>query len=165
MSREHFDFEKGISEIVGVFTDPIIVYPGGWMHDIIPDWLKEAITLERLIMNMKALHGEEMTGTDAEALAYMMPVVMEFPLDHDWTQIYLYLGAKEMKFHKKAEVPDDINVESLSNEQTRDLDRLKAWIYQKRVAHRLERDRTERRQKREEEAAERKAVQPALFDF
>ena len=29
--------EKGISDIVGVFTDPIIVCPGGWMNDIIPD--------------------------------------------------------------------------------------------------------------------------------
>ena len=159
------EFEQGISDIVGVFTDPIIVYPGGWMHDIIPDWLKGAITLERLMMNMRALKGEEMTGTDAEALAYMMPAVMEFPMDHDWAQIYLYLGAKEMKFHKKVEVPDDINVESLSDQQLRDLDRLKAWIYQKRIAARKDKERAERKQKKEKEAAERKALQPALFDF
>ena len=60
--------EKGISEIVGVFTDPILVMPGGW-GDTLPEWLKQAITLERLAMNMKALKGEEMTGTDAEACA------------------------------------------------------------------------------------------------
>ena len=62
--------EKGISDIVGVFTDPILVFPGGW-GDTLPDWLKEAITLERLVMNMRALKGEEMTGTDAEACAYL----------------------------------------------------------------------------------------------
>ena len=39
--------EKGIPEIVGVFTDPIIVFPGGW-GDTLPEWLKNAITLERL---------------------------------------------------------------------------------------------------------------------
>ncbi|GAJ18593.1 unnamed protein product, partial [marine sediment metagenome] len=37
-----------------------------------PEWLKTAITLERLVMNMKALKGELPTGTDAEACAYMM---------------------------------------------------------------------------------------------
>jgi len=62
--------EKGISEIVGVFTDPILVFPGGW-GDTLPEWLKSAITLERLEMNTRALKGEEMTGTDAEACAYL----------------------------------------------------------------------------------------------
>ena len=37
-------FEKGISDLVGVFTDPVIVFPGGW-GDSLPDWLKNAITL------------------------------------------------------------------------------------------------------------------------
>jgi len=47
----------------------------------------------------------------------------------------------------------------------RDLNRLKEWLYRKRTQIRLDRDRVERRQKREEEAARRKAEQPALFDF
>ena len=165
MNRQEFDFEKGISDLVGVFTDPIIAYPSAWMHEIIPDWLKGAITLERLTMNMRALKGEEMTGTDAEALAYIMPASMEFPLDHDWMQIYLYLATKVMKFHRQVEVPDDTKVESLSKDQMADLDRLKSWIYKKRIAARLEKERAERRQKKEEEAAKRKALQPALFDF
>ena len=163
--EDQFDFEKGISDIVGVFTDPIIVFPGGWMHDIIPDWLEGAITLERLTMNMRALKGEKMTGTDAEALAYIMPASMEFPLDHDWTQIYLYLAAKVTKFHRQVEVPDDIKVEALNKDQMTDLERLKDWIYKKRIDVRLERDRIERRQQREKAAAEKKALQPALFDF
>ena len=54
--------EKGISDIVGALSDPIIAFPGGW-GDTIPKWLKNAITLERLVMNMKALRGEEPTGT------------------------------------------------------------------------------------------------------
>jgi len=89
-----------------------------------------------------------MTGTDAEALAYMMPASMEFPLDHDWTQIYLYLATTVMKRHKQAEVPDDIKVESLDADQVRELDRPKDWIYKNRTQVRLDRDRAERRKKK-----------------
>ena len=154
--------EKGISDIVGVFTDPIIVYPSGW-EDTMPDWIKSRITLDRLLMNMKALKGEEMTGTDSEALAYMYPASLAFPLDHDWTQIYLYLASKVCPLEGK-EVPEDIKVDELNRNQMDDLNRLKAWIYQKRITVRLDRDRAERRQKKEEEAARKKQEQP-VFDF
>ncbi len=156
--------EKGISDIVGVFTDPILVFPGGW-GDSLPEWIKPAITMERLAMNMKALKGEEMTGTDAEACAYLYTASLTQPMGHDWTQIYLYIASTVFARHKQAEVPDDIKVESLNDEQMRDLNRLKAWIYDRRIKVRLERDRAERREKKEEEAAERKALQPALFEF
>ena len=36
-----------IDDLVGTLTDPIIVYPGGW-GDSLPEWLKNAIILERL---------------------------------------------------------------------------------------------------------------------
>ena len=156
--------EKGISDIVGVFTDPIIVFPGGWGEDL-PDWLKNAITLERLAMNMKALKGEEMTGTDAEACAYLFTAALTNPMDHDWGQIYLYIATQTYRRWGKNEMPTDIAVDSLNDEQMRDLNRLKEWLYTKRIAIRLERDRAERRQKKEEEAAKRKAEQPALFQF
>jgi len=156
--------EKGISDIVGVFSDPILVFPGGW-GDTLPDWIKNAITLERLAMNMRALKGEEMTGTDAEACAYLYTACLTAMPDHDWTKIYLYVAGKVCRQHKQTEVPEDILVESLDAEQMRDLARLKAWIYKRRTDIRLDRDRAERRQKREEIAVQRKAEQPALFDF
>jgi len=156
--------EKGISEIVGVFCDPIIVFPGGW-GDTLPDWLKTSITLERLVMNMRLIKGELPTGTDAEACAYLYTASLTTPMDHDWTQIYLYIAGKTYTREKKAEMPEDIRVESLNDEQMRDLNRLKAWLYQKRTTVRLERERAERRQKKEEEAARREVAQPALFDF
>ena len=116
--------EKGISDIVGALTDPIIVFPGGW-GDTLPEWLKNAITVERLAMNMKALKGEEMTGTDTEACAYLYTTSLTAPLDHDWTQIYLYIANKVYKAHRQGEVPEDIRVESLSKDQEVDLQRLK----------------------------------------
>jgi len=155
--------EKGISDIVGALADPIIVWPGGW-GDTLPEWMKTAITMERLVMNMGALNGEEPTGTDTEACAYLYTAGLSFPLSHDWSQIYLYIAGVAMRW-KKAELPEDITVASLEKHQMADLDRLKQWIYRQRTGARLESDRAERRQQKEEEAVKIKAVQPAPFDF
>ena len=160
--------DKGISDIVGVFFDPIIVFPGGW-GDTLPEWLKHAITMERLVMNMRALNGEQMTGTDAEACAYLYTASLTQPMDHDWGQIYLYIAGKVYKGWRSkdsgVEFPEDIRVESLTKEQENDLNRLKEWIYRTRTRARQEKDRAERRQQKEEEAAKKKAEQPALFTF
>lgn len=59
----------------------------------------------------------------------------------------------------------DIVVDSISDSQIAELNRLKEWLYRKRTEARLVRERSERRQEREEEAAKRKAERPALFEF
>jgi len=156
--------EKGISDIVGVFTDPILVFPGGW-GDTLPEWLKNAITLERLEMNMRTLKGEEMTGTDAEACAYLYTAGLTAPMDHDWSQIYLYIAGETYSRHNGNQVPDDIQVESLNDYQLRELNRLKVWLYHKRTQVRQDKDRAERRQEKEEAKAQREEEQPALFKF
>ena len=156
--------EKGISDIVGCLTDPIIVFPGGW-GDTIPEWLKTAITLERMMGNMKALKGEEPAGTDAEACAYLMTVSLTQPIDSDWTQIYLYVATQTYKRWEKGEMPADIAVDSISEYQMGELNRLKAWLYRQRIKYRKEKDRTERREKRAEAEAQREEEQPALFQF
>jgi len=156
--------EQGISDIVGCLTDPIVVFPGGW-GDTMPDWLKTAITLERMIGDMKTLKGEEPIGTDAEACAYLMTVSLTQPMDSDWTQIYLYVTSQTYKRWEKGEMPADIAVNSISNYQMGELNRLKAWIYRQRIKNRMEKDRAERREEREEAEAQREAEQPALFMF
>jgi len=156
--------KKGISDIVGALTDPIIVFPGGW-GDTIPEWLKTAITLERMMGNAKVLKGEEPTGTDAEACAYLMTVSLTQPMDSDWTQIYLYIAGRSYKRWNKGEMPADIAVDSISDYQIGELNRLKAWLYRQRIKARMEKDRTERRQKREEVKSQQETEQPALFEF
>jgi hypothetical protein len=156
--------DKGISDLVGVFTDPILVFPGGW-GDTLPEWLKGAITMERMIENMKVLKGEEMTGTDAEACAYLMTVSLTQPMESDWTQIYLYIASRTYKRWGKGEMPADIAVESISDYQMGELNRLKSWLYHRRVKARQEKDRAERRQEKKEAKAKRKEEQPALFTF
>lgn len=156
--------EKGISDIVGCLTDPIIVFPGGW-GDTLPEWLKTAITLERIIGNMKELKGEEPTGTNAEACAYLMTVSLTQPMDNDWTQIYLYVASQTYKRWGKAEMPADIAIESISDYQMQELNRLKSWLYRQRVKARREKDRAERRDRKEEAKAQQEQEQPALFKF
>jgi hypothetical protein len=156
--------EQGISDLVGCLTDPIIVFPGGW-GDTIPEWLKTAITLERLEMNIRAIRGEEIVGTDAEACTYLMTVSLAQPIDSDWTQIYLYIATKTCRRWGKAEMPSDIVVDSITDYQISELNRLKEWLYLKRTQVRLEREKAERRQKKEEEATRGKTEQPALFEF
>ena len=153
-----------ISDLVGTFTDPIIVFPGGW-GDTLPDWLKTAITLERMMRDMKALKGEEPTGTDAEACAYLYTTGLTAPMDHDWSQIYLYVATITYRRWNKGEMPADIAVDSISDYQMGKLNRLKSWLYHQRAKARQEKGKADKRQEREETEAQREAEQPALFEF
>jgi len=156
--------EKDISDIVGCLTDPIIVFPGGW-GDTIPEWLKTAITMERMIENMKVLKGEESIGTDAEACAYLMTLSLTQPMDSDWTEIYLYVASQTYKRWEKGEMPADVAVESISDYQMGELNRLKAWLHRQRIKARMERDRAQRRQEKEKVEAANKTERPVLFEF
>jgi len=153
-----------IGELVGTLTDPIIVYPGGW-GDNLPQWLKNAIVLERLVENMKETKGEQPTGTDAEACAYLNTASLTAPMDGDWSQVYLYVAGMTYRRWQKGDLPDDIRIDSLTAQQTDDLKRLKEWLYRQRTTARQESERTERHQQKKEEVAKRKEEQPALFEF
>ena len=81
----------------------------------------------------------------------------------NWSQIYLYVAGKTYKRWHKGELPEDIRVDSLSDQQAADLKRLKEWLYERRSAARQDAERTEKRQHKEDEIAKRKEEQPALF--
>jgi len=153
---------------VGVFCDPIIVMPGGW-GDTLPDWLKEAITLERLIGNMEALKTGFMTATNAEACAYLMTASLTAPPSHDWAQIYLYVATKVYEGHRTKDsgvtMPADIRVAELTDYQQDHLARLKTWIYDQRVKHRKGLEHDERKERKVREKAEAPAVLQTSFDL
>jgi len=157
--------DRWISDLVGTFFDPIIVMPGGW-GDTLPEWIKGQITLERLVENMKSTKGEQPTGTDAEATAYLYTASLNAPLSEQWTRIYIYVASTTMaKFNKEAELPQGIKVESLSDYDMQELNRLKEWLYRQRTRARQESEKEERRLRKEEIVANIKEAQPALFDF
>ncbi|MBI4303016.1 MAG: hypothetical protein HY665_01560 [Chloroflexi bacterium] len=158
------NIDSMIGDLVGTLTDPIIVYPGGWGDDL-PEWLKNAIVMERLIDNMKETKGGQPTGTDAEACAYLNTASLTAPMDGDWSQIYLYVAGKTYLRWQKGQLPGDIRVDSLTAQQMADLNRLKEWLYQRRTTARQEAERGERRQQKDQEVAKRKVEQPALFEF
>ncbi len=110
-----------------------------------------------------------MTGTDAEACAYLFTVCLTQPVDHDWTQIYTYIVGKVYERHRTkdsgATMPDDLRVDSLNDYQMNELRRLKDWIYERRVRARQEKRRAERRERREEELSTKQEEQPALFQL
>jgi len=120
-------------------------------------------------MNMKAHTGEEMTGTNAEACAYLFTASLTQPIGGDWTDIYLYVANQVYSRYRSkesgAQMPADILIESLQDHQEQDLRRLKDWLYQKRVQARQDKDRGQRRQVREEEESRKKEERPRLFDF
>lgn len=114
---------------------------------------------------MREIEGEEATGTDAEACAYLYTAALTQPMDHDWSQIYLYIATRVYGRWGKSEMPEDIKVESLRDDQKTDLSRLKKWLYQQRTRARIERDRAERRQRADATKAELEVMQPSMFDF
>ena len=63
------------------------------------------------------------------------------------------------------QVPEDIRIESLNDYQMSELNRFKGWLYRQRTRARQESERAERRPAKEEAEAQRKAEQPALFQF
>ena len=127
---------KQIEGLVGALTDPIIVFDPGWA-DVLPDWLKAEITLQRLAQQMK---GEEGIATDAEALAYVSNASLAVPLDSDWVEIYQYLFTSVMK----DKVPEEMSRESLDNRRMRLLRELKQWLWRQKVKAREEKARGER---------------------
>ncbi len=94
-----------------------------------------------------------------------MPVTLTQPVDSDWTQIYLYIATQTYRKWGKGEMPSDIAVDSLNDYQMAEVRRFKDWLYQKRTQVRLDRERMGRGQRKEEEAARRKAEKPVLFEF
>jgi len=166
LDKDTRELDKGIREIVGVFTDPIIVMPGGW-GDSLPEWIRGAITLERLISNVESLKTGIMTATDAEACAYLFTASLTAPMGHDWSQVYFYVAGKVYERHRTKDsgvtMPADIKVTELTRNQQDDLAHLKAWIYDRRVKHRKEKLGQERKaEKEEKERQAPKVVQHAF---
>ena len=145
-----FSLDKGIDNLVGALFDPT--------RDMIPEWLRNQITLDRMIELMVAnKEGRDPLGTNSEALAYLIPASMEAPMGHDWTQIYLHLATIVMDREKSKVVPDDIRVDKLDDMQQEDLRRLKRWLYETKLKHRAGR-RKEIREDLKAEKEEKKAT-------
>jgi len=153
-----------MEEMIGAICDPIIVYPGGWA-DAVPDDLKQAITMDRMFMLMKANKAnEDPTATDSECCAYFTTASFEAPMTHEWTQIYCYCATQYLQFYQR-EIPDDVRVNELTRDEERQLNEFKRWLYQAKVKHRARRRRESKAEEKEQKAAAIEEECPQLVLF
>jgi hypothetical protein len=152
-----------IEDLVGALCDPIIVYNSEWKESL-PDRIKNQITLERLVMNMKVMHEGGVPVGDTEAMAYIFPRTMDAPITEQWMRIYSFCFNQAMTF-MKVEIPEDLKSGPLSEYDLYQLNHLKHWIYQQRVKYRKEKQRGERREAKGEAEAKELTTVPAQPSF
>ena len=138
--KGNFDLDKSIRGLVGALADPIIVMKG-FESEPIPDWLRTRIKLERILEENSA----HPTGTDAEACVWLMTASLAYPITHDAAYIYGYLMDKEMKTQGNNNLGIvSALVRPLTEDQKRQLERLKADIYRDRKKGQAELDKRKR---------------------
>lgn len=111
----------------------LVVGDPAWA-DAIPDWLREKVIAEQEIEALAFLLGKDLRGglaTETEAAAALMTLSFSAPLDHDATEIYLYLCTRLME-ERGREVPPDIAVRALSEYQQHILTDIRGKIYRRR---------------------------------
>ena len=106
-------------------TRPIVLHPQ-WME--IPEILKKEIERQRAL---QVQNNEEGEATDAEALAYLYSASLAAPLRSEYVRIYLYLFRRTMRRLGIEPPPDLCDVESLSEDEERELKELKRWLWKR----------------------------------
>lgn len=123
------DLEKGrrmFQMMAELFTRSIIGHTA-WA-DTITEEQKQRIQIERL-KQIKQANGEKITeATDYEAMVYISTASLATPLSHSWFNIYAFLFRK---FYPKKvdQIFEKHEGQKLELIETRDLKKLKAWLY------------------------------------
>ena len=115
-----------VFDMLDALSAPVITYPSSWNTDI-PRKVIETILPQRII----SLMNREYLATIPECVTYIMPASLAFPLNNDWTQIYLYVCTQYVK-QTEGNVPQDIEVNELDAYQISLLNDLRYFIYRKR---------------------------------
>lgn len=121
----------------GTHNTPLLVANVGW-GETVPEWLKSEVQAERMINSMVDLMGKgkdevESKIGDAEVVVYLMTASLVAPIDREHTNIYLHLAGKVLKRTKRMkEMPDDIKIEKLSQDEEREFKELRQKIYRGR---------------------------------
>lgn len=152
--------DKQITEMVAAFSDPIIVYPGGW-QDTLPEQVKQDIATYRLL---RLLTDDLELATWPEVCAYFYTLMLCFPPHEQVTRMYMYA----MTQYKGANFPKELRQESLDNYDMNELNRFRRWIRAKQLQHRKEHQRLSQSSDRETASSSKTREieqRPSLFDF
>ena len=129
-TREERENEKFVThQMMYLLTAPIMGMPK-WVDTL--RMHKEEITIQRLAQHKEIFEAQECT--EFEAMLYISKASLEFPLGHDWTEVYTYLLRRWSPEKAKAvdiEGPDKLN----QYPQQEHLTRLRKWIYQTQMKH------------------------------
>jgi hypothetical protein len=120
--------QNRLDELVRVFADPVIVWPGS--DSSFTASVCEAITIQRLARAAQGLkHPAALElATLAEAMVYLATASLSFPFDSEWTKVYLYCCTQVMGDR----APADCRQEALSAyERSEFLEPLLRWIRRK----------------------------------
>lgn len=133
-AAEKREVGKWVQELSAVFTDPLVMHPGGW-GDGIDKRIKESVITERLVELMSSRKEDRpITGTDAEVLIYLSTASMDAPLCFEYTNIMQWVFTRVVGQFR--DIPDDLRQESLSLYERQELADLRRKIYNARLKHR-----------------------------
>jgi hypothetical protein len=153
--------DKQITEMVAAFSDPIIVYPGGW-EDTVPEQVKQDIATYRLI---RLMAGDLELATWPEVCAYFYTLTLCFPPHEQVTRMYMYAMTQYLRDNS----PKELRQESLDDYDMNELNRFRRWIRYKQVEARKKRSHLEKRSVVSSHEAINKTQhceeRPSLFDF
>ena len=115
-----------VAEVTHALTGPIIVYSEEW-GSTLPDWIKRDMALERLLKLMK--DKEPGMATDLEAVAYLYSASFIAPMQHEFTDIYLWATGRELKKRGMA-VPEGTPTK-LGPDAEREYKTFKRWLHER----------------------------------
>ena len=122
-TREARENEKFVTQMMYLLTAPMVGMPE-WADTL--RMHKQEITMQRLARQKEIFQAQECT--ELEAMLYVSTASLSGNLDHDWTQIYMYLFRRWSPEKAKAadiEGPKELN----QYPQQEHLTRLRKWIY------------------------------------
>ena len=127
-NREKNNF---LFDILDPLQSPIIVHNWQWGNNL-PNSILSRIREQRLLYSLQ----KKETATFAEVVVYLYTASLQFPLNNEWTDIYIY---SSLEFYKNINdkerqkyIKEIIVKENLDNYTLSMLNNFKNWIYRKR---------------------------------
>ena len=119
--------EKFVLQMMYMLQAPMIGMPM-WLDTLVRH--KDEITMQRLLHGMEIFKAQQCT--EFEAMLYISTASLDYPLSHDWTEIYVYLFRKWSP--EKAKAADIDGPDELSRyPQQEDLNKLRHWIFRHQI--------------------------------
>ena len=128
-TREERGSEKFVLQMMYLLQAPMMGMPM-WLDTLAQH--KDEITMQRLLHGMEIFNSQKCT--EFEAMLYISTASLEYALNHDWAEIYMYLFKKWSPEKAKAagiEPPDELS----RYPQQKDLNKLRHWIFRNQMNH------------------------------